>query len=580
MSFFSLSLQRVLILFLLTFFSLSAEADRLRHCDGKLEVSLHERDDNLQGYGTSIRTLYSNIKTAGKHGGVRANTARSRARERLKSCVSYWLGDRSNLPIEKQSECDNALVDSGAESDDFLNKTKGDNIAEALIGTSVYGSICNFQHFYNDQVHAKAKLTITGNTNCGSTTEYNLNLGPKYAFCAKAGVFETVPTNYPSGKIKLRNTLDSKALANRLMFAENSLYLFDKVPNGHRNLLFGVDDMLVLGGIAALSAIVVGIESHFLSLPQSDLEQALDGFTEAGQTSFMNQNKVSAWDVVSTFCRGSIDNHNDEHKVRLLVRASRSQCPNGFLFSGDVGNVELSSGGHYLIRESDRTRLWIRSDAHVPPQLVQDTQNGSQVYISHNGVLYFAFLPAQMYMRDCCQTGEDIMAGERLRQGERNSYIYNSGGFGYDLPQDLIPFGDYASPSSTATEAQNYYSSMNNFASSNANLVNNNANPQMGQAYAVVRMSPGSSGEEVYPYHVAAVIGEDEDDRITMEVFATNEDANGYNEAPLFRMYSTRTDRTNLTFHQTWSTRLGNGSITVTLGSLFLYLRNMRGSRP
>jgi len=572
---------RIFLVAILGLYSLGAQADRLRHCDAKLEISLQERDANLQGFSTSYRTLYSNFKTAGFHGGIQANTARERARERLKSCVSYWFSDRSNLPSEKLNECDNSTVHSSASGDDFLNRTLNQDIQEALVGNSAWTAICGFHHFYKDQVYARARLTITGDNRCGETKEYALNLGPKYKFCSTARVYEPVPPFYlddqfDQTQVTLKNTLDSKTLANRIMFAENALYMFDKVPNGHRDLLFGVDDFTILMGVVAFSAITFAIDAWYLEQTPQEIAQLHQSLSEAAQTAFIRQNGISAWDVIWNVCTGSIGNQHDEHKLRMLVRTSSSdgQC-NGFEETVDPNNLEVSDNGHYAIDANDRSRLWVRHDATVPAQLQQQLSRRRQVYMNYNGQLYFAFIPARMYMRDCCHTAEEIMASEKLQQDSRNSYVLNSEGSGYHLSQNVIPFGDYGNPNHQASEAQRYYSNLQSFASTHSGSVDNNASPNIGQAYAVARMNSGAGRE--YPFHVAAVIAEDDETRVTMEVFATARDANGYNENPNFRMYSTRTGRTNQTFHQTWASQLGTGARTFVLGSLILYLRNLQG---
>ena len=574
-----IKVTRILLVAILGFYSLAAQADRLRHCDAKLEISLQERNASLQGFTTSDWVLYSNFKTAGFHGGIQANTARERARERLKSCVSYWFTDRANLPSERPAECDNATVHSSASGDDFLQRTMNGDIQEALIGNTAFNAICNFQHFYKDQVYARGRLTITGDNRCGSTTEYTVNLGPKYKFCSTAGVYDPVPPTYlddsfSQTQVTLKNTLDSKTLANRIMFAENALYLFDQVPNGHRDLLATSTIFL---GVVAFGAITTAIEIWYVSRTPQEVEQLEQSISEAGQTAFIRQNSISAWDVAINVCGDNIDIHPDEQILRMLVRApsTEGQC-NGYEETVSPDNFEISEGGQYIIDANDRSRIWVRQNANVPAQVVQQLSRRRQVYMVYNGEIYFAFVPNRMYMRDCCHTAEEIMAEEKLEQGGRNSYVLNSEGNGYFMSQNVIPFGDYGNPSHQASEAQRYYSNLQSFASTNSGSVDNNASPNIGQAYAVARMNGGSGGEE-YPFHVAAVIAEDADTRVTMEVFATNEDANGYNENPNFRMYSTRTGRTNQTFHQTWASQLGSGARTFVLGSLILYLRNLHG---
>jgi hypothetical protein len=82
-----------------------------------------------------------------------------------------------------------------------------------------------------------------------------------------------------------------------------------------------------------------------------------------------------------------------------------------------------------------------------------------------------------------------------------------------------------------------------------------NAAPNRGQAFVIVSMDMQSK----YPFHAAAVVAEDKDDRVTIEVFATDQDAKDTDRTTAgdFQMYALG-DLTH-SFHGVWNENDGFG---------------------
>ncbi len=82
------------------------------------------------------------------------------------------------------------------------------------------------------------------------------------------------------------------------------------------------------------------------------------------------------------------------------------------------------------------------------------------------------------------------------------------------------------------------------------------ADPQVGQAYAIVRTdllkALKSSTDDLPPYHIAHVIGEDNEWRVTLEADAGNPDL----DRPAFGIYSTTMP--SKSFHETYNSMYGD----------------------
>ena len=80
-----------------------------------------------------------------------------------------------------------------------------------------------------------------------------------------------------------------------------------------------------------------------------------------------------------------------------------------------------------------------------------------------------------------------------------------------------------------------------------ANEVDRNAAPAVGQAYVIVSLYKNSK----YPYHAAAVIAADGNSRVTLEVFASGEDADSRTVDGGYEIYSVLPNSGD-TFHDRW----------------------------
>jgi len=92
-------------------------------------------------------------------------------------------------------------------------------------------------------------------------------------------------------------------------------------------------------------------------------------------------------------------------------------------------------------------------------------------------------------------------------------------------------------------------------AKANTAILNENANPDIGDAYAIVR---NEIIEKKAPYHIAYVIFKDGDTTITMEADAENPDL----EYPMFDMYNTKNKKQS--FHSIYS-KLYSPASTIIL---------------
>ncbi|HEX8245576.1 MAG TPA: hypothetical protein VF541_18840 [Longimicrobium sp.] len=80
-----------------------------------------------------------------------------------------------------------------------------------------------------------------------------------------------------------------------------------------------------------------------------------------------------------------------------------------------------------------------------------------------------------------------------------------------------------------------------------ADRVNTHAAPSVGQAYVIVSVYTAAK----YPYHAAGVIAEDGNSRVTLEVFASGEDASSRTFDGTYEIYSVASG-SGETFHDRW----------------------------
>ncbi len=183
----------------------------------------------------------------------------------------------------------------------------------------------------------------------------------------------------------------------------------------------------------------------------------------------------------------------------------------------------LSASGKYLILNGDIKSLYVRSNVATPHYCAQASDGAT---VDHGGSTYRKHKPVRRCLADCLHTAEEIIWGQALTQGQIRSKVGDE------------DFGD--------TDEANIEIATANAA---AGTSNNGAHPGVNQAYVIVARQEDSSLRYNYPYHAAGVIALDGDDTVTMEVFATAQDAAARDQDGDFRMY----DRGSSSFHRRWS---------------------------
>lgn len=144
------------------------------------------------------------------------------------------------------------------------------------------------------------------------------------------------------------------------------------------------------------------------------------------------------------------------------------------------------------------------------------------------------------FLKDCLHTAEEINKNDELKTGGVQSKVSGT----------TEAFG--ASDAANITAASSY-------ASDDA------AAPAVGQAYVIVNKKWPKGPK--YPYHAAAVVATDGNDRVTLEVFAGTSDASARNTYGKYSMYATGGGSGDK-FHSYWKDNFfGADSATVVIES-------------
>lgn len=206
--------------------------------------------------------------------------------------------------------------------------------------------------------------------------------------------------------------------------------------------------------------------------------------------------------------------------------------------------VLISKGSLYIIKDQDRSVLYVNSV--VPAPYYCKAAQGSS--LTYDGSEFKPYVPQNQFLKDCLHSAEEIMAGKTLKLGDLRSKVKGTN----------TPFGD--------TDDKNIEAA-NEAARTQGLAVNEAADPKGGQAYVIVRTQSSASGVDEYPYHAAAVVADDEIDRITLEVFAGNTDASEKDRSTPgdFSMYSVSPTAKKDSFHNAWKGALGRDSITIVI---------------
>ncbi len=198
--------------------------------------------------------------------------------------------------------------------------------------------------------------------------------------------------------------------------------------------------------------------------------------------------------------------------------------------TAELGNVRRSENGLYLMPltpGADTTVIWVAEGAPAPRYCIPTGEHGDI-----GGRTYAEYEPETAFLADCAHTAEEIMHRQRLALGQDASEFAEGGAqFGLGHRENVAGARAYAAARGDRTDGDE--------------------RPAAGQAYAIVETAwrgrykrpDNSSG---WPYHVAAVVAVDGDDRITVEQAAGSDDAQArQGHEGIVDMYTAGTDPTN-----------------------------------
>lgn len=170
---------------------------------------------------------------------------------------------------------------------------------------------------------------------------------------------------------------------------------------------------------------------------------------------------------------------------------------------GEV-RYKLSESGRYAVIDRGR-QVWVREDAQVSDALVRNP-NGDRTI---NGQVYQEFQIRRWILKDCLHTAEEIIN---------------------NLPGQLHSARELApnAPASAGkySRIQGPTTGLRDFGTSDESNIKNArefggakdaaAAPRIGEAFVIVS-TKASENEALSPYHAAAVVGVDGNDRVTLE---------------------------------------------------------------
>ncbi|MCC3409691.1 MAG: hypothetical protein JGK17_29900 [Microcoleus sp. PH2017_10_PVI_O_A] len=135
------------------------------------------------------------------------------------------------------------------------------------------------------------------------------------------------------------------------------------------------------------------------------------------------------------------------------------------------------------------------------------------------------------YFKDCLETAEDLI---------NNQYPLSIPGTVRSKVKRINQnFGNSQADNIQATtEYKRLY----------PNYADEKADPVQGEAYVIVSLSE----KTVYPYHAGAVIATDNTSQLTLEVFATDQNAKKRTETGTYHIYYLADSSKGKTFHTTW----------------------------
>jgi len=171
------------------------------------------------------------------------------------------------------------------------------------------------------------------------------------------------------------------------------------------------------------------------------------------------------------------------------------------------GSGKLTENENYFIPDSYGGKLvYAATTASAPSS--SDKYQGKVAARSRSYQGY----KSKKFLKDCLHTAEEINAGKELKSGGVQSKVSGT----------TSAFGD---------------SDSENIKLATAHALNDAAAPNVGQAYVIVNQK--WSGGAGCPYHAAAVVASDGNDRVTLEVFAGTTDAKRRSTVGTYSMYTT-----------------------------------------
>ncbi|WGP10174.1 DUF4157 domain-containing protein [Streptomyces sp. SH5] len=225
---------------------------------------------------------------------------------------------------------------------------------------------------------------------------------------------------------------------------------------------------------------------------------------------------------------GDRSDHGTRHAARGPGATALQRFSEGD--TAELGSVRLSANGLYLMPLTpgeDTTVIWVAEGAPAPRYCVPTGQRGDI-----GGRTYAEYEPESAFLADCAHTAEEIMHQQRLALGQDASEFAEGGArFGLGHRENVEGARAYAAARGDRTDGDE--------------------RPGAGQAYAIVETAwrgrytrpANASG---WPYHVAAVVAVDGDDRITVEQAAGSDDAEArQGHEGIIDMYTAGSDPTN-----------------------------------
>jgi hypothetical protein len=200
---------------------------------------------------------------------------------------------------------------------------------------------------------------------------------------------------------------------------------------------------------------------------------------------------------------------------------------------GGIGT--LSENENYFIPASYRSDLVYAATTAAAPR-------SSNKYLGEKAArtkTYQGYV-SKKFFKDCLHTAEEINKHDEMKTGGVQSKVSGtSSAFGASDPENIRLATAHASDDAAA--------------------------PAVGQAYVIVNKKWPKGPE--YPYHAAAVVATDGNDRVTLEVFAGTRDASRRNTYGKYSMYATGGGSGNK-FHSHWKGSIfGADSATVVIES-------------